>query len=237
MFDLTLSLLSLSTLAVRVIAQSSTSSIIFPSLPTTVIQPASIANLPNKTHQTISLDFSTANADLGTDDVAGSAQTPLKCLNCSTSGSLTISAGGFDLENDNLVGGYLHICAQDVRGHAEMEIQAASLEHDFTPFSKVNPFPVIGFPVPLGIVGLFVEFQILVSLQTTEPADIFFGFDFALAQDAYIHLKVADLSSSTSYGFTPDEGLTIDALPFHANTSDTGALAFRRLEDESSSWL
>ena len=213
MFELKLSLLLSLTLAIGALAQSSSSSIDIPSLPSSIIQPSSTANLPNKTSETISLDFSTSNQSLGLG---------LKCLNCSTSGSLTISGNGFDLKDGTLVGGKFHICAENVRGHAEMELRSSSISHDFTPFPQVNPFPIIGFPVAVGIIGLFVEFQIPVSLQTKESTEIFFGFDFALPKSATINIDLVDIDSSKSYGFEPSEGLTIDALPFHANTSDDG---------------
>ena len=71
----------------------------------------------------------------------------------------------------------------------------------------------------LGVVGLFLQFEIDIALHSKEPADVTFGFNFTVPHGAFIEIDVADLKKSTIQGFQPSEGFMVDALPVHANLS------------------
>ena len=201
--------------SITAVQSTATSSRLVPSLPTTVIQPSSTAGLPSAASTSIPLSHTVVHQPLGTVEVGGILQAPITCLNCSASGSLLVKAGGFDFTDDVLESGHFRVEAKGVQVHAELELQASSLEHEFD-LARIR---ILGFLLPGGVVGLYLQIQILVKLQSVEPADVTFGVDFSLPDGAFIDIDVSDLTDSTSYGFQLSEGLTVDTLPVNGNVS------------------
>ncbi|KAF2725662.1 hypothetical protein K431DRAFT_281019 [Polychaeton citri CBS 116435] len=197
-------------------------------LPTTLITPTAVPTETGST--TLDLTFSAKDAPLGDLSFLG-ISVPPSCLDCSTWGNLTLSATEFSFEGNpfdsssdgtesessdaGFTGGNFRAAACGVGGRMLFQVEATSLSHTFTlPFKP----PIVGFVVPLvGTVGVFLQFDVEISLELPEPATATFGFDFAVPEGAFVDLDFSDLDNSTSYGFEPSEGLVVAEIPVTTN--------------------
>ena len=136
--------------------QASTGTAATSALPSTTISPPSNAtaasvnisvatSIVNEPLPTISVVHAKKNGASSSNTVDGSIE--LACANCSTFGTLGVTAQSFMLGNGTLTGGIVQMEANGFGGIFELNLTSAQLQYDFS--HQFFSFPIAGIGVSL----------------------------------------------------------------------------------------
>ncbi|KAF1812248.1 hypothetical protein P152DRAFT_482286 [Eremomyces bilateralis CBS 781.70] len=155
----------------------------------------------------------------------GLADVPVSigCKDCTTTGLLELRQGEFELGNfdlpDNetdsaslLESGSIELRLLGFGAHIELQGEIGA--NGAIPFTLFK-YPVFGFNIPgLGVAGLTVAPELIVSWETELSLNFSFGFDVRAPYDSGVFIDLANLTNSSSVGLSD---VTVDALPFTSN--------------------
>ncbi|PSN65774.1 hypothetical protein BS50DRAFT_397555 [Corynespora cassiicola Philippines] len=163
-------------------------------------------------------------------EVAPAFPISIGCKECTTTGSLVLSAGEVDLSNP--IGLSIQSFDPDQdrdlikAGYFEAELNGfeASILLSATPSGNVEfaydlfTFAPAGFNIPgFGSVGVIFQPQIAFDIGINGGVEFTWGFNLTVPDQSRIRLDIAELSNSSITGL---ENTAIGALPFNANASD-----------------
>ncbi|KAF2753798.1 hypothetical protein EJ05DRAFT_172005 [Pseudovirgaria hyperparasitica] len=148
----------------------------------------------------------------------------IRCVECSTSGSLELSAGEFEMDLNVFDGdgidlfqsGFISMIGNGIGARLEM---AATPSAEFTtelPLPSI-PIPALGFSIPgIGNAGVNFSPEISLSFGVKGGIEFTYGLTASIPDKSEIRINFADFGSSSTTGFTNP---TVEALPFNANVS------------------
>lgn len=151
----------------------------------------------------------------------------LSCVNCTMTGNIALTAGGFEVDTDDmeideaeqfLQQGFLEFDATNISAHMEFELA-------FLPGFTIQGYTARLPSIPLGaitIVGIInfgptldLTFPIAMTLES--PVTFRAGFKLSAPPSLKIHLDVAAPTNSSTTGFGD---IDLDVLPFSADAKN-----------------
>ncbi|KAF2834854.1 hypothetical protein M501DRAFT_943340, partial [Patellaria atrata CBS 101060] len=177
---------------------------------------------PEADSATVDLSFQVLDIDF-VPSILGDIPFEIGCKNCTTSGSVTLSSGEFDITPefsfgnldqgiDFIQGGFVELTVDSFAARIELE---ASPVASVAFAQELIVLPIVGFVIPgIGQAGITFAPQISGSFELDGCIDITYGFELEVPDGSSVRLDLADLSNSGTTGF---ENTRLASLPFDAD--------------------